>query len=321
MSKIRVSLSIAMLMAMLQVTPSNCWASWSFELGQAFTFSKNSATIENLDKGNYEETQVTTAWTKGRDVNYSLIPEVIWQNSDWNVYGLLSGTYGWTYSGKQIGDALEFNTDGTTKGFSLEAGYIMDIDKRFTILPHVGYNWALADIRLKHQRERRPNPICFISQNGNRISSLIYYPYIGVEFDWVTELCCSKTIQFALLYNFGFLGAGHLRNSVPYTFITDSGATSRFGSLVKYRDLINHTMEFEMVYEFAKQWRGALEFSYSMTYNTHKLPIRYKHNKEIVKQGQFTASQYHVMSQTTLQQIAVIFVLNYSLSGEGVFVR
>lgn len=324
MSNFRISLSKAILTAVLPMLSiqTSCLASWSFQLNNSFNFTKANQTIEHLDRNRYIGTAVTTDWSSSRNyTTYTLTPEVIWQSADIPVYVLASGSYGWLFEGHLKADPLKWNVDGTEKGFTVEFGYIMDVCKRFSFLPHVGFYWDQTDTRLKNQRETRPNPTCYISRNGTRTSNLFYVPYIGFELDFTTLLCNCEKVQVSTLFDLGYWGAGHARTTVPRTFITDSPATSLYGSRITYSNMFYHNWLLAFSYEVTKQWRGALEFNYYASYNTHKLPVKLKHNKEIVRSGQFTRSQYHRASEVNARTFGVVLVLNYSLGGEGAFIR
>lgn len=324
-------LSLAVMTAML-LTHSSGWASgsldftnlngWSVEVKNSFNFGRGDATIEHLDRHRFKGTAATTEWTASRDLyTYLITPEVIWENPDWHVYATASVDYGWLIDGKSKNNPLKWNLHGTEWGFSFEVGYIMDVCKRFTFLPHIGFSWDETRVRLRHQKETHINPTCFRSQNGNRITTLIYYPYIGFELDFGTTLWNCKKVQVSMTYDIGY-GAGHSRTSVRHPVINDSPATSRLGNHFKMRDMIYQDWEVAFTYEPAKHWRVALEFDYSIYYNTHKLPLKFRNNDAIVRSGQFTRSQFHRVSDLTLQTYSLTLVLNYSFGDkEGAWIR
>lgn len=321
MSKIRFSLSMAMIVAILMFSHPSCWATWSFQLNNNFNFSKGNLTIENLDRHRYIGTAVTTDFTASRDFfTYLLTPEVIWTSPDWHIYATVNGSYGWLFDGKVKKDPLQWKVDGTEKQFNVEVGYIMDVCGRFNFLPHTGFFWDRIDTRLKHQQETRANPICYMTNNGNRTRTLFYFPYIGFELNFNKSLPNCKTVQLSMTYDIGY-GGGHGRNTVPFTVIADAPANSRYGSHIKYRDMIYQNWNLTFAYEFAKRWIVGLELDYYTIYNTHKLPVKLSHNRAIVQSGQFTRSQYHVVSEAITQTYGVTFVLNYSFGGEGILIR
>lgn len=324
MNKIRMNISIAMLTALVFMQTNCSAAGWSFQLLNSFNFTKSNLTLENLDhRRDYRGTAVTTDWTANRKfTTFLLTPEVIWQSPDCPVYLLAAGSYGWVFDGHVKRDPLKWEVNGTEKGFVLEAGYIMDVCKRFSFLPHIGFYWDRTDIRLSDQKETRPNPTCYISHNGDRISNLIYTPYIGFQLDFATELWNCEKIQISTLYDIGYWGSGHAKTRVRHTVINDTGASSRYGNRIKYEDMFYQNWLVALAYNFTKYWRGAVEFNYYSFYNTHKLPVKLSRNRDIVRQGQFTRSQFHVASEAVSRTYSIVFLINYSFGGtEGVFIR
>jgi hypothetical protein len=322
MTTINKSFSLAMLAVLLAHT-SCLAAGWSFQLNNSFNFTKANLTVEHLDRCRYEGTAATTDWTSSRNfTTFLLSPELIWQSPDYPVYALATGSYGWLFDGQLKNDPLKWDVDGTEKSFTLEFGGVVNVCQRFTFLPHLGFYWDLVDTRLKKQRETRPNPTCYISNNGNRSSTLFYVPYMGFEIDFTTELWNCRKVQISTLYDIGYWGSGHIRNTVPSTVITNTPANSRYGSHVTYSNMFYQNWLVALVTDFSKQWRGAIEFNYYTFYNTHKLPVKLKHNRAIVESGQFTRTQYHVASEAYIRTISLVFVLNYSFGGsEGAFIR
>gem|GEM_PF-6465154 len=332
MNKSRMRLSIAVMTAILHLIlmpsslvgwsfDSNSLAGWSFEVKNGFSFGRGDTTVEHLDRNRYKGTAVTTEWTAGRNLcTYLITPEVIWQNADWHVYATANVDYGWLIDGKFKNNPLEWKAHGSEWGFSFEAGYVLNVCKRFTLLPHIGFTWDETRYRFKHQKETHINPTCFRSQNGNRNTTLIYYPYIGFELDFTTTLWNCKKIQISLEYNVGY-GAGHGRTSVRHPIINDSPATSRLANHTKYRDMIYQDFELAFAYGLTDHWRVALELDYSVYYNTHKLPLKFKHNDALVREGQFTRSQYHRVSDVILRNYTATLVLNYSFGTEGTWIR
>ncbi len=299
--------------ALLPILP--CFADFSFKLNDLVTFSKTSQTIEHLDHDDFEGTAATTDWIANREfVTYLIQPELIWMNKEFYVKAV--GTYGWVLTGNVCKYPLGWHGNGNTKGLDLEVGYMMDICKRFTFIPFIGFVYNIAYVESNHQHLLHNNPDSFLSQNGTRSYTTLYYPYIGIEFDFKTHIWEKHDLQCFLSYQFGY-GGGHGRTRVPHTFITDNPATSRYGSNTKYRNIISNEVEIGAFFAVDKYWQIGLELDYLVSYNARKLPLKLQHNKKIVKAGQYTPSQYHRVSDYTSQAFSVIFSVIYSFSGKG----
>lgn len=321
MYNFRKLISKAILAGLLPMTTA--FADLSFFLDQSFNFTKTSATIENLDHGKFSGTQATTGWKETRNLTtYLIAPEVVWIDSKrTNIYVKLQGNYGWVTDGQFYNYPLRWDIDGDTKGFDIESGYLKKVNDRFTLIPFVGFEYTVNDTKIKHQHFVHTSPDSFISQNGTKTRTDLWFPYIGIEIDFNTPLWCNQNLQYSISYQIGY-GGGHGRDRVHHTIITDNPSTSRFGSHIKYEDMISHDFEVAAFYNVGKGWLIGLEFDYNTTYNTKKLPLKYKHNREIVKAGQFTPSQYHRVSETISQTYSVILSAIYNFSGEsGVVVK
>lgn len=294
---------------------------FSFELLQSFGFSKSTATIENLDHCNFEGTQATTGWTATKEfTTYTLIPELIWLDSCTNIYVEVAARYGWVLGGKSISYPQRWDINGYRTGYKIEVGYIMNVYKRFNFIPFIGFTSNSLHTKIKHHKFTHKNPSSFISQNGNTSHTTLYFPYIGIELDFTKKFCNNNDIQISVEYNFGY-GGGNGYDKVPHCFITDDPSTSRYGSRTKYRDIVSHDFEIAFSHSFAKKWTVALELDYGISYNTHKLPVKFQHNRAIVEAGQFTPSQYHVVSDYVAHAYAVLVAVVYNFSGEsGAFI-
>lgn len=80
MNTLRTQLTGALLITLFQVffIPSAVYADLNLRLKNNFSFARSSTTIEHLDRGNYDNTQVTSDWTLSNKVNtFNLLPEII----------------------------------------------------------------------------------------------------------------------------------------------------------------------------------------------------------------------------------------------------
>lgn len=315
MDKLIKHFSIALLMV-LGGSHNPCSADVSLKLYNSFSFTKSTSTIEHLDHKNYINTQVTSGWTEAKEVTtYAITPELLWFINSINTYVECAVNYGWVLGGRNKNYPFRWDIDGDTKGCAIETGYLLDVCERFTFIPHVGFNYNVLDTKIKHQEFSNNNIGSFISQNGNKTHTSLYSPYIGFEIEFKSKIC-DKDIQCSFDYSLGYI-TGHGRTKVHHVVITDLASTSRYGSHVKYRDIISQDFEFSIAYSPAKKWVLALEFDYNYYYNTKKLPLKLQRNKELVAAGQFTASQFHRVSDLVAHSYAIIFVIGYRLSGEG----
>lgn len=306
---------VTLLIVLLQIG-SSCYADLAFELQNSFSFTKISSTTQHLDHRNYANTQVTSGWSSSRSTSYTISPEVIWTVNSINTYFKLAPSYSWIFDGKTKDYPFKWDVEGNSKGIEIEAGYIWKVGGLFNFIPCIGFLYDIYDTSIHHQRFSHQNIGSYIRQNGNKSHTTLYFPYIGFELDFKTKLFCKHEVQLAFTYNFGY-GGGHGSNSVRKTVITILPSTSRFGSNVKYHDLINHDFEFAIAYSLSKKWTLALEFDFNVTYNTKKLPLKYHHNRELVAKKQFTRSQYHVISDFESHTFGILFIIVYNFSGKG----
>lgn len=294
---------------------NSCYANFTFVLRDSFNFTKNNYTIEHLDKNEYKKAAYTSDWRATREFStYLLDGRVIWSDPS-HFYALLGLNYGWVLGGKNIEGPNRWDVCGHATGFKVEAGYIMDVCGCFNFIPSLGFRYALTHTEIKHQRTIHSNPNCYAHRSGDKTDSLLYFPFIGFELASSTQITDCEKIQLALGYELGY-GGGHSHVKVPHIIITDNPATSRYGSHVKFRDMVYQQFSLATSYAFAKHWQVGLEFDYSTTYNTHRLPVRLQHNERIIKAGQYTRSQRHVMSQNFYQTFSVVLGIAYSF-GEG----
>ncbi len=317
---IKFSRFLTLLLATL-LPVSTCSAELSFRLNQFFTFTKTNNIIEHLDHDKFVFTACTTDWTSSRDfTTYILEPEFIWVNKSKTWYAKASGNYGWVISGKVKTYPIVWNVDGNTKGFYIETGYIKNMYDRFDLIPFIGYQYDVYDTKIKHQHFNHETPDSFVSQNGNKNRTTLWFPYIGIEIDFKSRLLTCVDIQYAISYQIGY-GGGHGRNKVPFFFVTDNPATSRYGNHIKFRDMINHDFEIAAFYAVTKSWQIGLEFDYNITYNTHRLPVKLQRNREVVKSGQFTPTQYHRMNDYVAQNYSLILGVIYNFGGESTILK
>lgn len=318
MKQIRNGFSIAMLMAFLpmMLAFNTCRADLRLELVDSFNFTKSSATIENQDRDKFEGTALTTGWSSNKKIfTYQMTAEAIWID-DSHFYGLLAGSYGWVLGGKAIEYPLNWNINGHVKGFGVEVGYILNVCKNFDFIPHFGFSYGITNTKIKSQHYFHTSPNCIINRDGNKSHTLLYSPYIGLEVAFQSTFCNKYKVSFSAAYDFGY-GSGRGRNTVPHFILTDDPGTSQYGSRVTYHDIITHHFDIAAGHSFADHWQVFLELGYSTSYNTHKLPVKLQHNQQIVNSGQFTRTQYHVMSDFNSQTYSVILGLVYKFSAEG----
>jgi hypothetical protein len=205
---------------------------------------------------------------------------------------------------------------GHTNDFTLEAGYIMNVNDRFKLVPHIGYIYGITHSKIRHQKEFHGNPSSFVSQNGNKTDDTLWFPYIGLELDFNYKLCGCYDIQLTTNYEFGY-GGGHSNTSVPHFIATDDPNTSRYGNHVKYRNMVSHDFEIGAAYNLSDAWLLGVTIDYINIYNTSKLPVKLQRNQDLVAAGQFTPTQYHRINDYTSQTYAITFSLVYSFSGKG----
>lgn len=316
MYKFRNSFSKTIL-AVVLLASNSCWAGFIFELQNSLNFAKTDVTIENLDRGDFKETACTTDWTSNKEfLTYLLNGELIYVDSRLPFYAKFAANYGWVINGRVIQYPLNWDADGYEKGCTFEAGYIIDVNQRFKFIPHIGFEYDTFHTKIKHQHFNHTSPNSFVDQSGNKSNTTLYYPYIGVELDFTSRFYDCYDIQFSTTYEIGYV-SGHGGKKVPHFFVTDDPNTSRYGSHIKYRDMISHFFEVTASYKLSKKWQIGVEGAYDIVYNTHKLPFKLQRNEEIVETGQFTPTQYHVVSDYTAQTYSLIFTLVYNFSGEG----
>lgn len=299
------------------LTTGGCYGGFIFELQDSFFFTKNNQTVEHLDHGNFEGTAATTDWTANKKFTaYVISAKALYLDKCTNLYGLVRVNYGWIEGGRVLSYPLRWDSDGYSKGYALEVGHTMDVCGLFNFNPYVGFLYGIVNTTIKNQHFAHVSPDSFVKQNGNKSRTALGFPYVGIEIDFKTRFRDWYDVNFFASYQFGY-GSGHGTNTVPHFFVTDNPATSRYGSRVKFRDLINQDFEIGAFYSFAKNWSIGLKLDYNATYNTHKLPLKLQRNSEIVEAGQYTPSQYHVVSDYTSQSFGIIFSLVYNLDGEG----
>lgn len=316
MNKFKIRLSQIVLGALLPLTP--CFGDLSFKLNNFIAFSKENFTIEHLDHGNFLGTAETTNWRSSNEfITYRIKPKLIWQGDigESKIYILGAGVYGWLLDGKEKSPPLTWDVDGHEWGFDTEMGFIFNACNRFKLIPYFGFEYNQYHTKIKHQHLLYSNPDSYVSQDGNKTDTLLYFPYVGIEFDFNTRICCQDLQCFAS-YQIGY-GGGHGRNRVPHTIITDNPNTSRYGSKITFRKMLAHEFEIAAFYRVAKKWQMGIELDYSITYNTKKLPLKLQHNDEIVERGQFTRTQFHRISNYNSQTFSVIFSIIYNITGEG----
>lgn len=290
-----------------------CFADVSFKLDNSIEFTKSNLTVEHLDHGNFRGTAATTDWIANKEFKtFVLKPELYWVGKKFYVLGAVN--YGWVLSGNTCSYPQAWDDNGHTKGFEVETGYIISFHDRFKLVTYVGYEYQISNTKLKHQHLTHSSPQSFISQNGNRSETLLYNPYIGIEFDFKARLWGCHDMQFLVSYQFGYR-AGHGRNKVHDTVITDNPNTSRYGSTIKFRDIISHEFEVAGFYPLGKHWQIGLELDYFTAYNTHRLPLKLHHNEEIVEAGQYTRSQFHKVNDYNTQTFSIILAVIYNFSG------
>lgn len=294
---------------------NTCYANLSFVLRDSFNFLKNNVTIEHPDKHNFKKAAFTSDWKSDKEIyTYVIDGRVIWQDPS-HFYFLASANYGWVLGGKSIEYPLRWDIHGHTKGGKLETGYVIDVCERFVFIPRGGFRCAISDLSLEDQHLTHKFPGCLVNRNGNRSKGILNFPYLGFELGFKSDALTCEKVNFSLSYLLGY-GGGHSHTKVRKFFVTDSPSTSNFGSHVKYRDMIFQEWAIAGAYSFAKHWKVALEFDYTTVYNTHNLPVKLQHNKQIVKSGLYAASQRHVMNEYISQQFSIILGVVYSL-GEG----
>lgn len=333
MDKFRLTAFLALLLPV-----ASSFADVFFKLEDGFAFTKTNFTVEHLDRGNFEGTACTTDGKSDKEfITYLVVPELFWIDSDLNMYAKVKASYGWLTTGKVNSPPLRWNVDGHEKEFELEMGYIQNVCDRFELVPFVGFEYNTFHTKIHHQHFGHSNPSSFVSQNGNKSDLTLYFPYVGLAFDFESRFWSCHKVLFSIGYQFGY-GRGHSRESVPDHLhspgicagsccedacdpplgpITDNPATSRYGSYAKFRGMINHDFELEAFYEIAEGWQIGLQLDYNITYNTHKLPLKYKHNKEIVIEGQYTPTQYHRITDFTTQTYSILFSIVYNFSGKN----
>lgn len=318
----RNQFSVTLLIVLLQIVflHNHCSGDLAYELSNAFVFSKTTTTVEDLDHGKYNETQVTTGWTSNKEVSYFVLsPELIWTIKPISTYLKGSVGYGWQLGGKSISYPLRWDIEGYLKEFNIESGYLWDVNKAFTFIPLAGLNYTFTSAKIKHQKLFHSSINSFISQDGNRTQTSLYSPYIGFEIDFKSKFYNKYDVQFSFNYNVGY-GWGHGRTKVHHHVITELPSTTRNGSHVKYRDILTHDLEFAVAYSPYKNWTVALEFDYNITYNTHNLPLKLNHHRELVEANQFTRSQHHVVSDFVSHQYGVYLNVVYGSEGEGAYI-
>ncbi len=319
MFKIRNSFPKIILATVLQMALSSniCWADFSFELQNSFNFTKTNVATENLDKKKFEGTAATTGWRSNKEfTTYLLNGELVYVNTDLHFYAKVAAAYGWLVSGKVIEYPLRWSVDGHENDYEFETGYIMDVCKRFTFIPHAGFAYDKYHTKIRHQHFSHTSPDCYADQSGNKSTTTFYNPYVGIELDFTSRFCDCYDVQFTTTYEIGYV-YGRGRNTLPYFFVTDDPNTSRYGNHIKYRDMLSHFFEVTASYSLTKKWQIGIDLAYQTIYNTHKLPFKLQRNKEIVKTGQFTPTQNHQVSDYISQEYSIIFSLVYNISGEG----
>lgn len=289
-----------------------CWASLDLRIVDSFNFSKSSSTIQNLDTNNFQGTAFSSDWSSTQEyTTYSIRAVAIWLNECTHFYGLAHGSYGWVIDGDQLDYPLHWDLDGNTQEAQIEIGYIYNVCNRFDFIPHIGYSYEKINSKFKHQKEIKPNPSSFSDRNGNKTHQWLFAPYIGLELAFQPTFCNCFKVEISAKYEL-YYGYGRGRTTVREFFVTDDPNTSLYGNHVKFRDIISHEIGLYIGHKFSDCFKAYLEFDYVNTYNTHNLPVKLQHNKQIVASGQFTPSQYHVMSDYNYETYSIRLGLSYT---------
>lgn len=284
----------------------------TFILRNGISFTKNNQTREDLDHGNFKGTAATSSWISDREYKtYTLNPRVLWKVPCTNYFAQVSGYYGWTLDGRSVGYPLRWDVDGHVYGAGVKTGYVQKVSDRFDFIPYIGYRYDASRTSIHHQHFVKSSSTSFISQNGNKAHRYLNIPYIGFELAFNSTFWDCYKVQFITSYELGY-GWGRGTTKVPEFIVTSEPNTSRYGSTVKYRDMMSHEFAIAAAYSFAKHWTVGLEFDYNTVYNTHNLPVKLQHNAKIVKAGQYKKSQYHVVSDDVTQNFSIVLGLAYS---------
>lgn len=294
-----------------------CEGGVTLVLQDSVRISKSISTTETLDHGKFAGTACTTGWSsKQHSVSTGISARLIWQQESSPFYVQASTRYGWAFNGTQHSYPLNWDLHGNSWGYGLGAGYSKKIGKRFGFSLFGGLSYGVGQSTTTHQRSGHKNPSSFASSNGDKTIDKLYNPYVGFGLDFSKNFFNKYTVSFAVSYDVGFVfGLG--KTKVPYLLITNNPATSSYGSRTKYSDVISHDFEIGTAYSISEHWRVSLKLDYSTTYNTHKLPVKLQHNDAIVKAGQYTPTQYHVVSDSASEVYTVIFGVVYDFSAKS----
>ncbi len=312
---IRNRLSLAMMCVSMTLATKTCSAAidefsvqqhWNFELKNIVRWSKSTSVIEDRDTNNFLGTGFTSAWTENKKLfSYGLSPSVVWYDVNTaHCYVKVQGAYNWITSGKQISYPNSWQVTGNAQSANLEAGGILLVNK-FTFFPHLGFQYTHTSTRLHHQRQTDISPIFFIDRDGTKSRSDLFFPYIGIDctYSW-------GHLVIGMEYEISY-GFGNATTTTKKTVITDIGSSSLYGSRIKYRNLIGRVFEVYADYSFLTNWHAGVTANYDVVYNTNRLPVKYKHNKELVAAGQFTPTQYHTLTEYNVRNYSFTFKIGY----------
>ena len=316
MKNFRKNALTALLMTIFQlVTVSNAWADWNVTLENSYRQDRIDFHGEDLDRNNFVGGGYTSDWGAVKKISIyqiGLLGEVYDKNCS-HLYSKLEGFYGWILHGDAVGYPINWKIDGHTEDYYFESGYIIDAWGCFDFVPLVGYSYDVIDYKLKNQHFSHTSPFVFANRNGNKSQTYFYSPYIGFYLNFSNCFCNAYDVNFSVGYNFSFCGSAHAHNKVPKFVLTDSPRTSNYGNKVNFHNLIGHDFSLSGAYKFCDNWDLSLKAEYYITYNTEKNRIKLQHNDRVVKSGQFTPTQYHVVNHAFYETYLITFRIGYSI--------
>ena len=311
MSKIRNSLSIAMVMAFLSTSLSAAEITtngWTYKIKNRAEFTKDTQDRADYDTNHFEGTGITTGWREQKNgVWYVLDNEIIWTDlNNTRLYVSFKGNYGWLLRGKEIVYPNTWHLTGTKWAASGTFGGIVGVNDCFYFTPHFGFQYIGAVTKLHDQHRAHPTPSTFISRNGTHSKTTQFLPYIGFGMNYNLS-----HVDIGMGYDFYYV-YGHSKTHVKNTVITDDYNTFLYGSHYKIRDMFSHAFSVAFGYSFAQHWRFAFDAQYAFQYNTSNLPVHLDNNSQIVEEGQFTPTQYHEITSSILRDYYMALTLGYT---------
>lgn len=309
MNKFRNSFLTAFFIAVFHIGSAS--AELVVGIENAYRQDRISADVEDLDTEDYEATGYSSSWSAVKKLRiYQIGAYSIWEDKCSHIFAHIRGRYGWMLSGTNVSYPLHWDIDGHTADILAEVGYVYNICDCFDFIPLIGYSYDSIHYKITNQHFGHTAPIDYIDRSGNKYNLILYAPYIGFNFRFDTCLCNRYNINILTGYEFHY-GSGRGKVTVPEFILTNDPNTSNYGSHTKFRNVITHEFHIYGDYAINNCWSVGLGFEYYATYNTHKNRLRLQHNDEIVDEGQFTPTQYHVYNNLYYQSYLVNLVLTY----------